>query len=125
MSRGTLNNKLNGITSNLNIQASITFPSTYFIDCSAAILRRNELFAALYFDKRTQIVLNNGHIDSIAVQIPIGFRPKVSVMVPIILYGTDTGHTPGVACIDASGNISLFGHSGTVQRLIFTGEWSI
>ena len=122
----SINSKLEGITSNLSTTGNVTFSSTYFPDSTPIKIYKNSYFAYLSFDKSDlSINFASEWNPDIGIVIPIGFRPKEDICLPIVLYGSDSRHTPGIASITSNGKIILFGHSGTITRIMFKGRWSI
>lgn len=123
---GEINSKLDGIKSGLTVAGDVTFSNTYFSDNTPVKIYRNDYFAYLSFDKSNlSIDFSVGWNPDIGITIPIGFRPKKDIFLPVVLAGSDTGHAPGIANISSSGKITLYGHAGTIIRIIFKGRWSI
>lgn len=121
-----LNSKLDDIKSDLTVTGDVTFSNTYFSDNTPVKIYRNDYFAYLSFDKSNlSIDFSVGWLSNIGIVIPIGFRPREDLFLPIVLVGSDTGHTPGIAVISSGGKITLYGHAGTIIRIIFKGRWSI
>ena len=110
----------------LTITGDVTFSSAYFPDSTSVKIYKNSHFAYLSFDIfNLSIDFLVGWIPDVGIVIPIGFRPKENLFLPIVLVSSDTGHSPGIASISSGGKITLYGHAGTITRIIFKGRWSI